>query len=115
MGESSASLSALELTLKANQMTDESLEATRRMRGYCEDARDSGITALVHLDHQGDQLDNIETSVGQVKEDMKQAEKSLRSLDRVWGVFPKFWKKPNKGFRDGDADWTDEKVFRIYF
>ena len=41
------------LQLKCNNLTDESLESTRRMKGMCEEAKDCGIKTLVMLDDQG--------------------------------------------------------------
>ena len=40
------------LQLKCNQVTDESLESTRRMKNLCEEAKDCGIKTLVMLDDQ---------------------------------------------------------------
>ena len=40
------------LQLKCNQMTDESLESTRRMMNLCAEAKDAGIKTLVALDDQ---------------------------------------------------------------
>ena len=41
------------LQLNCNQVTDESLESTRRMKVMCEEAKDQGIKTLVMLDDQG--------------------------------------------------------------
>ena len=40
------------LQLKCNQITDESLDSTRRMKNLCEEAKDCGIKTLVMLDDQ---------------------------------------------------------------
>jgi hypothetical protein len=40
------------LQLKCNEITDDSLESTRRMKNLCEEAKDSGIKTLVMLDDQ---------------------------------------------------------------
>ncbi|XP_023213220.1 synaptosomal-associated protein 25-like [Centruroides sculpturatus] len=42
-----------QLQLKANQVTDESLESTRRMLMLCEESKEAGIRTLVALDDQG--------------------------------------------------------------
>ncbi|KAK3923909.1 Synaptosomal-associated protein 25 [Frankliniella fusca] len=42
-----------ELQLKAGQVTDESLESTRRMLALCEESKEAGIRTLVALDDQG--------------------------------------------------------------
>ena len=42
------------------QLTDESLDATRRMVAQMEECQDYGIRTLVALDEQGEQLERIE-------------------------------------------------------
>ena len=42
------------------QITDESLDATRRMVAQMEECQDYGIRTLVALDEQGEQLERIE-------------------------------------------------------
>ncbi|KAI5705907.1 hypothetical protein M8J75_002911 [Diaphorina citri] len=43
-----------ELQYKAGQVTDESLESTRRMLALCEESKEAGIRTLVALDDQGE-------------------------------------------------------------
>ena len=97
------------LQLKCNQVTDESLDSTRRMKSMCEEAKDCGIKTLVMLDDQGEQLEKFETGVDQINSDMRLAEQALRSMDLLCGIFPKFWKKSG-GFKEDDAVWGDQKV-----
>ena len=97
------------LQLKCNNLTDESLESTRRMKGMCEEAKDCGIKTLVMLDDQGEQLEKFEKGVDQINSDMRLAEQALRSMDLLCGIFPKFWKKSG-GFKEDDAVWGDQKV-----
>ena len=91
------------------QVTDESLESTRRMKAMCEEAKDCGIKTLVMLDDQGEQLEKFEKGVDQINSDMRLAEEALRSMDLLCGIFPKFWKKSG-GFKEDDAVWGDQKV-----
>ncbi|GFY51677.1 synaptosomal-associated protein [Trichonephila inaurata madagascariensis] len=42
-----------QLQFKANQVTDESLESTRRMMALCDESKEAGIRTLVALDDQG--------------------------------------------------------------
>ena len=94
------------LQLKCNNITDESLESTRRMKGMCEEAKDMGIKTLVMLDDQGEQLEKFETGVDGINSDMRLAEEALKSMDLLCGIFPKFWKKSG-GFKEDDAVWGD--------
>ncbi|XP_025198432.1 uncharacterized protein LOC112596826 isoform X5 [Melanaphis sacchari] len=43
-----------ELQMKAGEVTDESLESTRRMLALCEESKEAGIRTLVALDDQGE-------------------------------------------------------------
>jgi len=75
-----------ELQLRANQVTDESLESTRRMIGLCEESKEAGIRTLVALDDQGEQLDRIEEGMDQINADMKEAEKNLTGMEKCCGI-----------------------------
>ncbi|CAB4066234.1 SNAP25 [Lepeophtheirus salmonis] len=96
------------LQLKCNDITDTSLESTRRMKNMCEEAKDCGIKTLVMLDDQGEQLEKFESGMDNINSDMRLAEQALRSMDLLCGIFPKFWKKSG-GFKEDDAVWGDQK------
>lgn len=70
---------------KADQVTDESLEATRRMKQLAVDSRAVGAETMVKLDEQGQQLDNIEVRLNDMNADLKQAEKNMTQLERCCG------------------------------
>lgn len=97
------------LQLKCNEITDESLDSTRRMKNLCEEAKDAGIKTLVMLDDQGEQLEKFEGGMDQINADMKLAEQALKSMDLLCGIFPKFWKK-SSGFKEDDAVWGEQKT-----
>ena len=96
------------LQLKCNQVTDESLESTRRMMNLCSEAKDAGIKTLVALDDQGEQIDKIESGLDSINSDMGLAEKALKSMDLAFGIFPKFWKK-SEGFKEDKEVWGEQK------
>ncbi|XP_060928682.1 synaptosomal-associated protein 25-like [Limanda limanda] len=75
-----------ELHRRANHVTDESLESTRRMMLLVEESKDSGIRALVMLDEQGEQLERIEEGMDTVNRDMREAEKNLTDMARCCGL-----------------------------
>ena len=58
------------LQLKCNQVTDDSLESTRRMMNMCAEAKDAGTKSLVALDDQGEQLDKVEAGLDSINNDM---------------------------------------------
>lgn len=75
-----------EMRDRGNQVTDESLEATRRMLGTAEETQDVGIKTLVMLDEQGEQLDRIEGTMDDINIDMKEAERNLTNLEKCCGL-----------------------------
>lgn len=89
------------MQMKANNMTNESLESTRRMIGMVEETQDAGIRTLVMLDEQGEQLDRIEEGMDQINKDMKQAEKNLEGLEKCCGLCVCPWNRA-KNFEKGD-------------
>ncbi|XP_044231293.1 synaptosomal-associated protein 23-like isoform X2 [Thunnus albacares] len=75
-----------EMTLRANAVTDESLESTRRMLQMAEESKQTGVNTMVMLDQQGEQLRNVEEGLDQINQDMKQAEKNLTDLSKCCGL-----------------------------
>nr|XP_020762420.1 synaptosomal-associated protein 23 isoform X1 [Odocoileus virginianus texanus] len=79
-------LSAEEMQLRANQVTDESLESTRRILGLAIESQDAGIKTIAILDEQGEQLKRIEEGMDQINKDMREAEKTLTELNKCCGL-----------------------------
>ncbi|XP_016048245.1 synaptosomal-associated protein 23 isoform X1 [Erinaceus europaeus] len=79
-------LSSEEIQLKANQVTDESLESTRRILGLAIESQDAGIKTITMLDEQGEQLNRIEEGMDQINKDMREAEKTLTELNKCCGL-----------------------------
>ncbi|XP_041092143.1 synaptosomal-associated protein 25-like isoform X2 [Polyodon spathula] len=75
-----------DLQRRADQVTDESLESTRRMMQLVEESKDAGIRTLVMLDEQGEQLERVEDGLDQINQNMKEAEKNLTNLDKCCGL-----------------------------
>lgn len=89
------------MQMRANQLTDDSLESTRRMVGMIEETQDAGIRTLVMLDEQGEQLDRIDEGMDQINQDMKQAEKNLEGLEKCCGLCVCPWNKA-KNYEKGN-------------
>lgn len=79
-------LSSEEIQLRAHQVTDESLESTRRILGLAIESQDAGIKTITMLDEQGEQLNRIEEGMDQINKDMKEAEKTLTELNKCCGL-----------------------------
>ncbi|XP_028351219.1 synaptosomal-associated protein 23 isoform X1 [Physeter macrocephalus] len=79
-------LSAEEIQLRANQVTDESLESTRRILGFAIESQDAGIKTITTLDEQGEQLKRVEEGMDQINKDMREAEKTLTELNKCCGL-----------------------------
>ncbi|XP_022334466.1 synaptosomal-associated protein 25-like isoform X5 [Crassostrea virginica] len=90
------------IQMQCNQITDESLESTRRMLNMCEESKEAGIKTLVMLDEQGEQLDRIEEGMDQINQDMRDAEKNLEGLEKCCGLCVLPWKRA-KNFEKGGA------------
>ncbi|KAK2846533.1 hypothetical protein Q5P01_009532 [Channa striata] len=69
-----------ELQRRCNQITDESLESTRRMMQLVEESKDAGIKTVVNLYEQGEQLERIEEGMDSINRDMREAEKNLTDM-----------------------------------
>jgi len=93
--------------MRANQLTDESLDATRRMVAQMEECQDYGIRTLVALDEQGEQLERIEDAMNTVNKDMRDAEKNLAGLEKCCGLCSCPWQK-------GKAPRKDDEYKQIW-
>lgn len=71
---------------RADEITDESLESTRRMVQMAEETQDTGIKTLVALDEQGEKLNRVEENLDVINADMKEAEKNLTGLEKFCGL-----------------------------
>jgi len=92
------------LQLKANQVTDESLESTRRMIALCEDAQGAGAKTVDMLAHQGEQLNRVEGGIDNMNAEMKEAEKHLTGMEKWCGLCICPWNRRPK-VRDVDGTW----------
>ncbi|XP_009070522.1 PREDICTED: synaptosomal-associated protein 23 isoform X2 [Acanthisitta chloris] len=103
-------LSPEEIQLRANQVTDESLESTRRILGLAIESQDVGIKTITMLDEQGEQLNRIEEGMDQINKDMREAEKTLTELNKCCGlcVCP-----CNRITNDAREDEMDENLAQV--
>lgn len=96
-----------ELQIRSNQVTDDSLESTRRMLALCEEGKEAGIRTLVALDDQGEQLERIEENMDKIRADMMDAEKALSGMEKCCGICVLPWKK-NNAFKEDEGAWKGE-------
>lgn len=75
-----------QITMRANQVTDESLESTRRMLQMAEESKQTGVNTMVMLDQQGEQLRRVDEGMDQINQNMKVAEKNLTDLSKCCGL-----------------------------
>ncbi|XP_075042872.1 synaptosomal-associated protein 25-like isoform X2 [Mixophyes fleayi] len=76
----------LQLKRCLDQVTDESLNITRRMVQLVEESKDAGIRTLVMLDEQGEQLERVDKGLNQINQDMREAEKNLTDMGKCCGL-----------------------------
>ncbi|XP_008400213.1 synaptosomal-associated protein 25-like [Poecilia reticulata] len=91
-----------ELQRRANQVTDESLDSTRRMVQLVEESKDLGIRTVVMLDEQAEQLERIEEGMESINRDMREAEKNLTDMAQCCGLCIWPFRKP-KTFEESRA------------
>jgi len=96
------------LQLKANTVTDESLESTRRMINLCEESQAAGTKTIEMLEHQGEQLDRIEGGLDNINADMKEANKALHGMEKWCGMCVCPWNRRKK-VKDLDESWVKNK------
>jgi len=103
--EGGPQLSELEsLQLKANKITDDSLESTRRMITLCEEAQGAGSKTVEMLEQQGEQLNRVEQGLDGMNAEMKVAEKHLHGMEKWCGICVCPW---NRADKVKDADWNN--------
>ncbi len=74
-----------ELDQRIDHVTNESLDATRRIRQVAEDTNRVGVNTLVTLNEQGEQLDNVERRLDEINVDLKQTDRNLTELEKCCG------------------------------
>jgi len=96
------------LKLRANMVTDESLESTRRMMAMCEESADTGAKTIQMLEGQGEQLDRVEAGLDNINAEMKQAEKHLTGMEKWCGLCILPWKRSKKVKDIDDSEWENK-------
>jgi synaptosomal-associated protein 25 len=97
---------------QANQVTDESLESTKRMLALCDESKGAGIRIIVLLDQQGEQLYRIEEDMNKINADMKEAEINLTAMEKYCGIcFCPCYK--SKQFKEDTGTWKSREDRKI--
>eukprot|EP00127_Corallochytrium_limacisporum_P004538 Clim_evm8s167 gene=Clim_evmTU8s167 len=78
---------------QANEVTDESLASTRRMKNYAEQSRKVGAETLVTLDQQGEQLNRVDGDLDQINQNMRAAEAELTQMEKCCGCCTCPWNR----------------------
>ncbi|XP_057304708.1 synaptosomal-associated protein 25-like [Hydractinia symbiolongicarpus] len=71
---------------RGNEITDESLESTRRILQMAEETQETGIKTMVTLDEQGERLDHIEEELEDINANVREAEENLTKMERFCGL-----------------------------
>eukprot|EP00118_Oscarella_pearsei_P002303 m.10159 g.10159 ORF g.10159 m.10159 type:complete len:207 (+) comp21979_c0_seq1:323-943(+) len=75
-----------DMHLRADQLTDQSLDSTRRTRQMAEEALTTGVETMVVLDEQGEQLNRIDRRLDDINEDLTHAERNIREIQKCCGL-----------------------------
>lgn len=73
------------LEQRIDHVTNESVDATRRIRAIADETNQIGVDTLVTLNEQGEQLDNVERRLDEINVDLKQTDKNLTELEKCCG------------------------------
>eukprot|EP01137_Pigoraptor_chileana_P012436 Opistho-2@64818 len=71
---------------RGDEVTNESLEATRRMRQMAEQSREVGAKTLEELNVQGEKLNRIDNNLDKINADMRQAERHITNMEKCCGL-----------------------------
>lgn len=95
---------------KANEVTNETLQSTRRMVALVEESKAVGIDTIDNLVRQGEQLDRIDEGLDEIAVNVKKSERNITEMNKCCGLFTLPWKRWKK-FESGDAykDAFDDK------
>ncbi len=66
---------------RIDHVTNESLDATKRIRMVAEETNKMGVDTLITLNEQGEQLDNVENRLEEINVDLKQTDRNLNKLE----------------------------------
>ncbi|CAF1291139.1 unnamed protein product, partial [Didymodactylos carnosus] len=72
--------------LQINKVTNESLEATRRMLNHTSETQEIGVKTLTKLAEQEEQLDNIHLGLKRLSGEMTKAEDNMSQLEKCCGL-----------------------------
>lgn len=89
------------MQMRGDELTDQSLESTRRMLQLSEESQEVGMKTLVALDEQGEQLDRVEENLDQINVDMREAERNLTGLEKCCGLCVCPWRR-GKNFENSE-------------
>ena len=90
---------------RQNEVTDESLESTRRMVQMVEESQSAGTKTIEMLENQGEQLNRIESGLDNINADMKEAEKHLTGMEKWCGLCAMPWNRRKKIKDIDESNW----------
>ncbi|TGZ54887.1 hypothetical protein CRM22_010537 [Opisthorchis felineus] len=84
------------LRMRMNTTTDQSLEATRRIYTYADQAQKTGAATMEQLSAQGEQLRRVDVNMDKIHHDVNEADRNLQDLEKCCGLCVCPWKRFNK-------------------
>jgi len=90
---------------RQNEVTDDSLESTRRMVQMVEESQSAGTKTIEMLENQGEQLNRIESGLDNINADMKEAEKHLTGMEKWCGLCVMPWNRRKKIKDIDESKW----------
>jgi hypothetical protein len=73
------------LDQRIDEITDETLDCTRRILNVAEETNQIGVETLVALNVQGEKLDRVENRFDEMNVDLNKTDKNIREIEKVCG------------------------------
>ena len=73
------------LDQRIDEVTDETLDSTRRILRTAEETNQIGVDTLITLNEQGEKIDNVERRLDEMNVDLKVTDKNIRELESICG------------------------------
>lgn len=94
---------------QTNAVMDESVDATRRIRQMAEESRQVGADTLQNLDDQGQKLDQINTNMNTIRDNVKSGERQLHEMEKCCGLCICPWNRAPSVRKEYAGKWGENE------
>ena len=76
----------MDYNTRIDNVTDESLASTNRMKAYLSNADSAAIDTMANLETQREQLNRVENNLDKIDQEIRVAERNLTQMDKFCGL-----------------------------